>query len=57
MTICIIAHSTVPSTMISRELALTIGASPSPLTSTISHWGEQDIYNDNGYSSNSRIAS
>ncbi len=32
MTTCIIAHSTVPSTMISRELALTIGASPSPLT-------------------------
>ncbi len=33
MTTCIIAHSTVPSTRISRELALTIGASPSPLTS------------------------
>ena len=32
MTTCIIAHSTVPSTRISRELALTIGASPSPLT-------------------------
>ena len=33
MTTCIIAHSTVPSTRISRELALTIGASPSTLTS------------------------
>ena len=32
MTTCMIAHSTVPSTRISRELALTIGASPSPLT-------------------------
>ncbi len=32
MTTDIIAHSTVPSTRISRELALTIGASPSPLT-------------------------
>ncbi len=33
MTTCIIAHSTVPSTTrISRELVLTIEASPSPLT-------------------------
>ncbi len=32
MTTCIIAHSTVPSTRISRELVLTIGAGPSPLT-------------------------
>jgi hypothetical protein len=37
MTTCIIAHSTVPSTRISRELALTIGASPSPLTVTRPH--------------------
>ncbi len=38
MTTCIIAHSTRPSTMISRESAFTIGASPSLLTrlSTVS---------------------
>jgi hypothetical protein len=32
MTTCIIAHSTRPSTRISREQAFTIGASPSLLT-------------------------